>query len=75
MKKFHLPLDGWQDRLDCRWKQLPAVQKRRIVLYSFAGYLLITIAIVVQVIYEVGNARLGIAIEHISNPVEKQGAW
>lgn len=67
-------MDTWLDRLDFRWKQLPALQKRRIVLYSFVGYLLITIAIVAQVIYEVGNADKGEDLERISNPVVKQHA-
>lgn len=72
MKKFHITMDAWQDRLDSRWRALPAPQKRRIVLYSFAGYLLVTVAIVIQVIYEVGNAREGVEIEHISNPVAEK---
>ena len=67
-------MDTWQDRLDSRWKQLPAPEKRRIVLYSFAGYLLVTLAVVVQVIYEVGNTREEVEIEHISTPVARQDA-
>lgn len=65
-------MDAWQDRLDRRWGELTASQKRRIVLYSFAGYLLVTVAIVIQVIYEVGNARESVEIEHISNPVAEK---
>jgi hypothetical protein len=74
MEKFRISFDGWQDRLDCCWKQLPPEKKRRIVLYSFAGYLLITIAIILQVIYQMGNAPDKIGIEHIHNPVAKPQA-
>ncbi|MFL9836762.1 nitrogen regulatory IIA protein [Flavobacterium sp. ST-75] len=69
MEKFHSVRDTWQDRLDSRWRQLPARQRRRIVLYSFAGYLLVTAVVVVQVVNELGNARRGVGIQHISNPV------
>ena len=74
MERFHIPMAAWQDRLDLRWKQLPAQKKRRIVLYSFAGYVVITIAIVLQVIYEVGTPKGNVDIEHIINPVAKQDA-
>jgi hypothetical protein len=72
MKKFHITMDAWQDRMDSQWRALPASQKRRVVLYSFAGYLLVTIAIIIQVIYEVGNARESVEVEHISNPVAEK---
>lgn len=72
MKKFHITMDTWQDRMDSRWRALPASQKRRIVLYSFAGYLLVNIGIIIQVIYEVGNTRETLEIEHISNPVAEK---
>lgn len=69
-----MSMEAWQDRLDSHWKQLPASKKRRIVLFSFAGYLLITIAVVLQVIYEIGTEEENMHIEHISTPAKRDGA-
>jgi len=58
------------DTIDRRWKQLPARESRRIVLYSFAGYLLITLVIIVQVVYQLNAGRNTMEIKHITNPVK-----
>lgn len=57
--------------MDRRWKELPARESRRIVLYSFAGYLLITLVIIVQVVYQLNAGQNTMEINHISNPVAK----
>lgn len=71
MKKLQISLQPWLDRLDHRWKQLPGDKRRRVVLYSFAGYLILTIAVVLQVITQLGNQRETVPVRHITNPVAK----
>jgi hypothetical protein len=68
MKKLQLSLEPWLDKMDSHWKQLPQVQRKRVVLYSFAGYLAITLATLVQVISQVGQQR-EMPIKHITNPL------
>ncbi|PZR20763.1 MAG: nitrogen regulatory IIA protein [Flavobacterium psychrophilum] len=71
MESLRHSFQSWLDRLDLCWKALPIVQKRRIVLYSFAGYVLVTLGVVAQVIYEFGHKCKSLPIEHINNPVAK----
>ena len=71
MKDFTTSLSFWLDDIDQHWKQLPARDSRRIVLYSFAGYLLITLMIIVQVVYQLNARQNTMEIKHISNPVAK----
>ncbi|WP_162926975.1 nitrogen regulatory IIA protein [Flavobacterium psychrotrophum] len=69
MKAYTTSLSSWMDTIDRRWKQLPARESRRIILYSFAGYLLITLMIIVQVVYQLYAGQKTMEIKHISNPV------
>jgi len=71
MKAYTTSIGSWMDTMDMRWKQLPARESRRIVLYSFAGYLLITLVIIVQVVYQLNAGQNTMEIKHISNPVAK----
>ncbi len=68
MNKLQLSLEPWLDRMDSHWKKLPEGQRKRVVLYSFAGYLAITLAVLVQVIVQVGEQR-EMPIKHITNPL------
>ena len=68
MKKLQLSLEPWLDRMDNHWKQLPELQRKRVVLYSFAGYLAITLAVLVQVIVQVGQQK-EMPVTHITNPL------
>ena len=70
MKELTTSIQYWLDGVDSRWKQLPARESRRIILYSFAGYLLITLAVIVQVVYQVSTSKSTMEIEHITNPVK-----
>ena len=71
MKAYTTSISSWMDTMDRRWKQLPERESRRIVLYSFAGYLLITLVIIVQVVYQLNAGQNTMEINHISNPVAK----
>jgi len=74
MEKFKHTIVTWQDRLDCRWRALPVPQKRRIVIFSFAAYLLVTLAVVLQAMGILGAAHDEVMIEHIRNPLAKDAA-
>jgi len=69
MKAYTTSISSWIDTMDRRWKELPARESRRIVLYSFAGYLLITLVIIVKVVYQLNAGQNTMEIKHISNPV------
>jgi len=71
MKELITSLSSMIHGMDRRWKQLPNRDSRRIVLYSFAGYTVITLAVFVQVAYQVNTSKSAMDIEHISNPVAK----
>jgi len=71
MKEYTTSITSWLDSIDQRWKELPARESRRIVQYSFAGYLLITLVIIVQVVYQLNAGQNTMEIKHISNPVAK----
>ena len=70
MKELTTSIQSWLDGVDSRWKQLPVKESRRIVMYSFSGYLLITLAVIVQVVYQVSTSKSTMEIEHITNPVK-----
>ena len=71
MKELTPSLSLLMDRMDRRWKQLPARDSRRIVLYSFTGYIIITLAVLAQVVYQLSTSKSAMEIEHISNTVAK----
>lgn len=70
MKELNNSIQTWLDSVDNSWKQLPAKDSRRIVLYTFACYVAITLAVIMQVAYQVSTAESTMEIEHISNPVK-----
>jgi len=72
MEKIQQKLDNWQDKLDSRWRQLPRLRRRRIILYSFACYLLITLAIILEVIYKLDAGQKKMDIQHIHNTVARE---
>ena len=71
MKELTTSLNSLINGMDRRWKQLPARDSRRIVLYSFTGYIIITLAVLAQVVYQVNTSKGAMEIEHISNTVAK----
>jgi len=71
MKELTITITSLMDGMERRWKQLPTRDSRRIVLYSFAGYIIITLAVLAQVTYQVSTSKSAMEIEHISNTVAK----
>ncbi|WP_116787857.1 hypothetical protein [Flavobacterium psychrotrophum] len=52
-----------------QWKQLSEKQRRKLVLYAFGGYCVLTLIVVIQVIMAFGNAPDALKVDHIENPV------
>jgi uncharacterized membrane protein len=71
MKELTTSVNSLMNGMDKRWKQLPVRDSRRIVLYSFTGYIIITLAVLAQVVYQVSTSKSAMEIEHISNTVAK----
>ena len=72
MKNLRTKIDNWFERLDERWKALPVGKQRRYTLLFFAGYLLLSVAVMLKVCYDVAKSDNKITIEHIENPIIKK---
>lgn len=48
MEKYKKIIEEAGQQLDQHWLALPRERQRRIVLYCFSGYLLLTLAVIVQ---------------------------
>ncbi|HUI33180.1 MAG TPA: hypothetical protein VLY84_06160 [Dysgonamonadaceae bacterium] len=73
MKKLRANLDRYFDQLDDRWRELPIGKQHKYTLYFFFGYLLLTAGVIVKIWYDTGKSENDIKIEHIENPVLKNG--
>lgn len=71
MKKLRANMDKWFDNLDERWKALPVRKQHRYTLYFFAGYLLLSVGVIVKVWIDTVKSDNNMVIEHIENPVLK----
>lgn len=69
MKKLRHRLDAWLDKLGRRWQKLSLEKQQNYILRFFAAYLILTIAVIVKVWYDVLHYEDGMKIEHINNPV------
>lgn len=58
--------------LEKHWHGIPPKQRRNILLYAFSGYLVLTLAVLLQVVLQIGNnTHSMIEMRHITNPVAK----
>ncbi len=71
MKKLRATIDRYFDQLDNRWRALPLRKQHQYTLRFFVGYLLLTVVVIGQVIYDTGASENDLHIEHIENPVLK----
>jgi hypothetical protein len=69
MKKIHENRESLFDSLDKRWDQMPVKKQHRFILYFFAGYLLLTAGVLLQVCCNTSNSDNDMPIVHITNPV------
>ncbi len=56
--------------LDRQWKQLAEKQRRKLVLYAFGGYCVLTLIVVIQVIMAFGSTPDVLKVDHIENPIK-----
>lgn len=72
MKKLRTAICDWFDKLDGRWRAMPVKKQHRYTLLLFAGYALLSVAVLIKVCYDVAQSDNNITIEHIQNPVIRQ---
>ncbi|MFP5438865.1 MAG: hypothetical protein ACLGH8_13850 [Bacteroidia bacterium] len=53
-----------------QWKQLAEKQRRKLVLYAFGGYCVLTLIVVIQVIMAFGCTPDALKVDHIENPIK-----
>lgn len=58
--------------LEHQWKQLSEKQRRKLVLYAFGGYCVLTLIVVIQVIMAFGSTPDVLKVDHIENPIKVQ---
>jgi hypothetical protein len=73
MKKLRANMDRYFDQLDERWRALPLRKQRQYTLYFFVVYLLLTVVVIGKVMYDTSKSGNDMVIEHIKNPVLKNG--
>ena len=73
MKKLRANMDRYFDQLDERWRALPLRKQRQYTLYFFVVYLLLTVVVIGKVMYDTSKSGNDMVIEHIENPVLKNG--
>ncbi|MDV3854885.1 nitrogen regulatory IIA protein [Elizabethkingia anophelis] len=73
MKKLRANMDRYFDQLDERWRALPLRKQRQYTLYFFVVYLLLTVVVIGKVMYDNSKSGNDMVIEHIENPVLKNG--
>jgi len=66
-------MDRYFDQLDERWRALPLRKQCQYTLYFFVGYLLLTVVVIGKVMYDTSKSGNDMVIEHIENPVLKNG--
>jgi vancomycin permeability regulator SanA len=71
MKNIRASISNWEERLEDRWVTTSRKGQRKIILYCFLVYILITAVAIVQVWYEVHKSKKHIQMEHIS-PLPKK---
>lgn len=74
MKKLRANMDSYFDQLDERWQALPLRKQRQYTLYFFVVYLLLTVVVIGKVMYDTSKSGNDMVIEHIENPVLKNGS-
>jgi hypothetical protein len=70
MKNIRASISNWEERLEDRWVANSRKGQRKIILYCFIVYILITAVAILQVWYEVHKSAKDIQMEHIS-PLRK----
>jgi len=72
MDKFIACINIRKTTLERQWKQLAEKQRRKLVLYAFGGYCVLTLIVVIQVIVAFGSTPDILKVGHIENPIKVQ---
>lgn len=75
MKKLKALFHSCEDKIEERWQKLSAKKQKKFVIIFFAGYLLVSTCVIATVWYDAKtetNLQKNV-IEHIQNPILKQG--
>lgn len=72
METIRINIDRWFDRQDKRWRALSLGKQRRYTLCLFIAYLLLTMAVIFSVCYDMAKSDNRMEIRHIDNPVRKK---
>lgn len=67
MKKFRKSVDQYLELLEKRWQKLPKARQNLFTKIFFAGYVVLTFMIVLQLWFKDNSSRDTISIGHISN--------
>lgn len=77
MKQLRMIINGWLGKLEAWWREVPIKKQHRYARCFFGGYLILTIAVLVEVWHETKTADFVPVTRHIENPVlpkKKPGA-
>jgi hypothetical protein len=69
MKKIKERINRYFDTLNARWQALPEHKQNRYVLYFFAGYLLLTLVVILSPYFNEGKA-----LKHIQSTLPESPA-
>lgn len=72
MDKFIACINTRKTTLERQWKRLEEKQRRKLVLYAFGGYCVLTLIVVIQVIIAFGSTPDALKVDHIENPIKVQ---
>ena len=72
MDKFIACINIRKAALEHQWKQLAEKQRRKLVLYVFGGYCVLTLIVIIQVIVAFGSTPDALKVDHIENPIKVQ---
>lgn len=72
MKKVRIKIKRHLDNLDSRWEELPIEKQHKYLLYFFTGYLLLTIAVIVNTWTDTAESQNSLEVGHIETPAPSE---
>ncbi|OXB07773.1 nitrogen regulatory IIA protein [Flavobacterium pectinovorum] len=72
MKTIRINIEKWFEKQDKGWRALSLERQRRYTLCLFLVYLLLTVAVIVKVCYDMAKSDNRLVIEHIDKPAGKK---
>ncbi len=67
MEKFRKSIDQYLQQLEKRWKKLPKTRQVLFTKIFFAGYVILTFMVVLQLWFKGNSSDEALSIGHISN--------